>query len=399
MTSLTWEQVWARRLARHHLERPAPREELVEVVRAVCGVHAQVMPSAELAIGVRVAGATRRDVRDELWERRRLVKTYGIRGTVHVFCADELPLWLAALRANQPVEDPGRPQLPGARERSRGRAIVDAIGDALAGGRRLTREELGREVAGRVGEWAEEKVFPAFGTMWPRWWVEIGGAALAGVLCFGPNQGNRVTFVRPDVWLGRWEDVDGREALREVFRRYLVAYGPATPRDFAQWFNMDPVGAEDLARSVAGELREVDVEGWRAWLPASELEGPWPEPGRGVRLLPQFDGYVIGCHPRERLVPFDLLERFEGRVGATWARRALGGGSVSTIPTVLRGGVVAGVWERRRQGRKLELRVEPFEEDGKGLEGELREQADRVGEILEARVTCEVGRVEVRPHL
>jgi hypothetical protein len=31
------------------------------------------MATAEVSLGMRVAGATRRDVRPELWERRRLV--------------------------------------------------------------------------------------------------------------------------------------------------------------------------------------------------------------------------------------------------------------------------------------------------------------------------------------
>lgn len=64
------------------------------MVRAICGAHAQVAPAAELSIGIRVAGITRDHVRDALRERRSLVRTYGPRGTVHLFPADELGMWL-----------------------------------------------------------------------------------------------------------------------------------------------------------------------------------------------------------------------------------------------------------------------------------------------------------------
>src|SRR6188508_237247 len=84
MRSLTWAQVWGRRLARHALLTPQPRAHLVEVVRTVGGIHAQMMSAAELSIGVRLAGVTREDVRAKLWQRRSLVKTYGLRGTVHL---------------------------------------------------------------------------------------------------------------------------------------------------------------------------------------------------------------------------------------------------------------------------------------------------------------------------
>src|SRR6266545_2721221 len=52
-----------------------------------------------LAWRLRVAGATRQDVRQELWERRGLVKTYGLRGTVHLFPAfgGAWPRWWTAI--------------------------------------------------------------------------------------------------------------------------------------------------------------------------------------------------------------------------------------------------------------------------------------------------------------
>ena len=100
MVSLTWKQVWARRLARHCLLNRAPSEPegLVRTVGAVCGIQAQVMPAAELSVGIRVDGVTRNDVQAALWENRTLVKTYGIRGTIHLFPSDELPLKFGRLR-------------------------------------------------------------------------------------------------------------------------------------------------------------------------------------------------------------------------------------------------------------------------------------------------------------
>ncbi len=59
----------AGRLARSHLAERAPAGLLVEVVRDVCGIHAQVMGSAELQLAARVEGITQADVRSALWER------------------------------------------------------------------------------------------------------------------------------------------------------------------------------------------------------------------------------------------------------------------------------------------------------------------------------------------
>jgi Winged helix DNA-binding domain len=388
MRSLTWEEVWRRRLARHALLVPLPREDLIDAVRAVCGIHAQIMSAAELSIGVRVAGVTRQDVRAELWSRRSLVKTYGLRGTVHLFPADEVELWTAALRAApQPREAERLAQM--GLDPAQTEAVLVAIGDALDG-RYLTREELGQEVARRAGAWANEAVGPAFGGRWPRWQMALGMAARAGLLCFGPDRGTAVTFVRLDQWLGGQAPIEGATALRVVFKRYLSAYGPATHRDFAQWFSMPLDAASSLTRELADELVEIDVEGHRAWLLAEDTATsarPQDEVQELVQLLPHFDCYMIGCHPRNRLV------------SPKWAPRVLRRGAAGTLPVLVLGGVVAGLWQQRWHGRRLEIRVEAFRPLSTQQHGALEAAVARIGAIVEAESALSLGTVDARPHL
>src|SRR5438105_4731753 len=91
-------------------------------------------------------------------------------------------------------------------------AILQAFADALDD-RTLLREELADEVSRRVGEWAR-------GPISSGWAFLIGDAADAGVLCHGPPRGSKVTFVRPDQWLGGVHEVDGQTALGVVARRF-----------------------------------------------------------------------------------------------------------------------------------------------------------------------------------
>ena len=208
----TWEEVRAGRMARSWLAERAPAERLVDVARDVCGIHAQVMGSAELQLAARVHGITQGDVRAALWERRELVKTWTLRGTLHIHPADELGLWTAARRAVEREEDA---------------AVTAAIGDALRG-RRLTREELADAVVERVGPEPRERLASGWG------WF-LGDAAAAGLLCFGPPEGARVTFVHVDDWLGSQQAWEPAAALREVARRYATTYAPATLRSLREW--------------------------------------------------------------------------------------------------------------------------------------------------------------------
>ena len=54
---LTWNEVVARRLARQALAVPATDLDPAGVAAILCGVHAQVLGAAELAIGRVTAGA------------------------------------------------------------------------------------------------------------------------------------------------------------------------------------------------------------------------------------------------------------------------------------------------------------------------------------------------------
>src|SRR5690606_6590085 len=88
MKSLTWNQVNAWRLAQHGLAPRLTHEALVEVPSRLYGIHAQVMSAAELALGARMEGLTPQAVRSALWEDRTLVKTWAMRGTLHLLAAD-----------------------------------------------------------------------------------------------------------------------------------------------------------------------------------------------------------------------------------------------------------------------------------------------------------------------
>ncbi|HET7517197.1 MAG TPA: crosslink repair DNA glycosylase YcaQ family protein, partial [Actinomycetes bacterium] len=87
---LGWGQVAAWRAARHRLEERAPATAMLEVVAGIAGLHAQVMSSAELTLWARVEGPAPAAVRRALWEERSLVKTWAMRGTLHLLPAAAL---------------------------------------------------------------------------------------------------------------------------------------------------------------------------------------------------------------------------------------------------------------------------------------------------------------------
>ncbi|MEZ0241424.1 MAG: crosslink repair DNA glycosylase YcaQ family protein, partial [Chloroflexota bacterium] len=174
-------------------------------------------------------------------------------------------------------------------------------------------------------------------------------------------------------------------AGRFMLRRYLHAYGPAGPEHVARWLGGKPAWVNDLFTREAGLLEQVDVEGEELWQLAGDEARPATEQGT-IRLLPYFDAYAVGCHPREHVFP--------GRAG----ERALARTQAGNLPVLLADGVVIGIWHQRRSGRKLALTVEPFRDLTSRERGELDDQVARLAEIQEATATMTIGTVTIGPH-
>lgn len=365
--SLTWEQVCNWRLSRQHVTNRVAPERLLEVASALIGLQAQVLSSTELALWARVQDMPQNALSDALWKQRTLIKTWAMRGALHLFTAAEFPLIAATLRTRQPITgawlryfklDTNEPKI-----------IIEGIRTALDG-RCLSREQLAAEVARVTGLTRLEEVLRS------GWGELLKPAAYQGYLCFGPSQDQRVTFVRPDQWLSTWEDYDTDEALTMLVRRYLAVYGPATYADFAHWWGLRSAPKVRAAFQRLGEeLTEVSIEGRAAWALTATLgqisAPPMPPP---ARLLPGFDAYTIGVLPHvEYLLPGPLKARISRTSG--WIS-----------PVLLVAGRMAGVWRHEKRGQRVLVQVEPFVPLDTTIQADIQEEAERLGTFLSAPV-------------
>jgi uncharacterized protein YcaQ len=361
---LTWKQVLTWRMRRHHLIERAPRADMLDVAARIGGLHAQVMSSAELTLWARVEGLDREAVAQALWEDRSLVKLWAMRGTLHLLPASELDVWLGALGTYDHYLKPAWLRAfditPEQLEE-----LIEAIGTALDGELK-TREELGAAVASIAG--APELAEKVQGS----WGPYLKPASFRGRLCFGPNDGQRVRFTRPDAWLGRPIDTaHPEEALREVTRRHLGAFGPAAREELARWWSVQPARAGRMLEALGDEVVEVDVEGTAGrMLREHAEEAAGTEPARVARLLPGFDMWVVGAS-RDTVALLDAAEKKRVYRNQGWIS-----------PVLLVNGRMDGVWKHERKGKRVLVTVEPFGKLPKWARAEVEAEAERLAAFL-----------------
>jgi hypothetical protein len=364
-TCLTWPRVLAWRLTRQHLDHRATRGEALGVVQQICGLHAQVMSSAELTLWARVQDLEPDAVQKALWEEHKLVKTWAMRGTLHLLPAAELPIWVGAQSVLKPRYHSPSWLRHFDLTREEAEALIAAIPEALDR-RMLTREELAQEVGKLVG--SEE----LGGKLRHSWGALLKPAAFRGDLLFAPSAGQNVRFARPDQWLPGWEPADTEEAVREVTRRYLAAYGPATREEFARWFGTTSTAqARRLIESLGEEIASVEIEGSQAWMLAEHVpEVEVAEPSGVVRLLPAFDHYVVAA-PRDRdaVLPEALKRRVYRPQG--WLS-----------PVLLVDGRMEGLWRHERKGGRLIVEIKTFDEQPEWVRRATEGEAERLARFL-----------------
>lgn len=339
MPTLTTHQTLLLRLKAQRL-LPSSAESLTSparVLEEVVGVQAQDLPAALLSIRARSAGVTAATVEAARQEERAILWTWCLRGTLHLVTAGDAR-WLIPFLAPALIAAHRRRFKQLGWDETRAAAAMQLVKDALDEHGGLTRPE--------IIDLLKENGFPFEGQAPVHL---IYRAALEGVLCIGPDRGKESTYVLSEGWLGRWEPRPRPEALAEIARRYLAAYGPAAPEDMARWSGLKLGEAREAWQLIGDQLVEVEIGGQSAWLlkgDLSRLDESLPF-APAVRLLPRFDTYLLGYASR------DLI------VDPAFARRVHPGGGI-IHPVLLVNGRVLGTWKTKRRRAHLELLVEPF---------------------------------------
>ncbi len=113
------------------------------------------------------------------------------------------------------------------------------------------------------------------------------------------------------------------------------------------------------------------MEGRRAWTLVEDLEDlRASKPFRSVRILPNFDCYVLGCYPRESIV----VPGFQSRVFRPQAWIS---------PTVVVDGVAKGTWSQRQKSGVISVQVEPFVKLSNAQKDLVEKEVARLGGFYE----------------
>ncbi|TAD91173.1 MAG: winged helix DNA-binding domain-containing protein [Alphaproteobacteria bacterium] len=307
------------RLERLHLTQPAC--DIPAAASALLGAQSQVASAGRLQLGQR-AGEPVTAV-DQAVAERRLVRLWAQRGTLHLVAAEDVPLALATRAAVLPSYVAGW-----AREGVEPPALdhlTTTIGAVLASEGPMTRHQLADHLAPRLGDWVVPHVTGS-------WGGALKVAAARGLLCHGPETGEGTLFAHLPSWISVPE-ISMEDGLRQLARRYLARFGPATVGDFLKFTGLPAAAGRTAWAGVATTPVLIRDHGEAAVLAEDADALAATQPTDRVIALAMFDPWLLAHRntdlylaAQHRLAIYRkagwisavLLDG--GRVSATWSR-------------------------------------------------------------------------------
>jgi hypothetical protein len=291
--SLTREQILTFRRRVGALDARLPAGEASLRRAAWAGLQDSMPRAAVLSLHARVEG-----VEPTGWEHPSLVQLWGPRYQVYVVSAEDVaPFSLGRFPAD-------------AKGRERAERAADTL-EAHLRGARMSYGQAGEN----LGVNANSLRYGATtGRVLIRW------------------EGARA----PTVWTVPAPTVSAQEAQRELARRYLHVFGPATAGSFAKWAGIGAGAAAGTFEILRSELLAVSTPIGDGWLLAADGEAVRAGPGAfaAARLLPSGDAYYLLWGADRELLVADADRRSE-----LWTSRVWPG-------ALLLAGEVRGTWRR-----------------------------------------------------
>jgi hypothetical protein len=309
-------------------KKPVGRGALVEVTDGVVGVQAQSYPDMFPAYWARVEGFRDEDLLGELRPMAGLVRTWTVRGTMHIVPSREYYLYVLGSVGSKTLSwierqarKVGYPDQGKRRDRIY-RWVLEKIGK-----RRVTSEELKRLVSERAVELGLK----------PGVWVGVQEMCLLGLLVNAGRKGSSSLWTRADEWVPRPKRILSMEDCRVgLLRKYVDRYGPVSRKDMLYWTGHGAADLDEALERLAPELDRVKIEGSsEEFYMLGDMDDVPPSPR--VVLLPKFDSLMMGYkdksrfldpqHQRQVFRPQGMIEAavlLDGFVAATWRRKNIG---------------------------------------------------------------------------
>ena len=352
MNDISLDQVNRLVLCKQHLAVKSRTQDIVQIVRDIGGLHATNSTTPYLSLLARIMNFKKDCLDEELYVKRSLGKIRCIRGTLYILAKEMIPMAFAATKKMVEILSRRYAEFQGV-PYEKYEEVSKSILKILEG-REMSASEIKKALR-----------------------IQLNVSSILNLLCdqglLARSQPRRYSLFCeyfPDVDLAK---MDETEAITQLVRYYLTAFGPVTESDITWWTGLNKAGVQKALSNIQEQTVKVEISGLSGnfiMLRSDEslVRTQAFSQEQTINLLPSLDPYLMGYKERKRYLDHEhYCEVFDRSGNATSA--------------ILIDGRVAGVWDFT-ENSKPSVKLLLFEEIGADVLDKIYSEAQRVGEFM-----------------
>ncbi|MGD9131782.1 MAG: winged helix DNA-binding domain-containing protein [Candidatus Bathyarchaeota archaeon] len=345
-------------LHKQHLTDDSKTDDIVQIVKDVGGLHATIPKTPYLSLFSRTKNFTRKQLDEELYEKRSLGKIRCVRKTIYVLPKGSIPIVYSATKTMVELSSEHYSRHLGVTQKEYKRLSQRIL--QLLKDRGMTAKEVKNELK-----------------------TDLNVSAVLNLMC------DQALLIRgnPSSWKSNlhtynlfsdyFPDLNLNEPSKDravalLVQYYVCSFGPVTENDIIWWTGLNKTAIQGALKKLGEQVVSVNIEGFEGGFlllhSDMALKKAAPPKSRVVNLLPALDSYIMGYKERERFLSYQHYDKVFDRSG-------------NATSTILLDGKVVGVWDFTAD-KKPFVKILLFEQVENSILTEIYSKAQKIGRFI-----------------
>ncbi|MFX1315782.1 MAG: winged helix DNA-binding domain-containing protein [Promethearchaeota archaeon] len=352
-------------LQKHHLTEDTKIDNILQITEDLCGLHSTGLKTSYLSLLARTRNFKKDDLEKELYIDKTMGRIRGMRRTLFIQTKKMIPIIFAAtfeLFEKNIQKYMEFHNISSKEYQELSKSII-----TILKGKELSTSEIRENLKSHSD-------IPAIIQIMCNYCLLIRGKPIKD---WKDRRNKYLLFSEhfPDIDLAKLHQ---KEALKQLVKRYVKSYSPATEGDISWWIGVTKTKIREALNSIENQLERVKISNIEGDFiinksEVTELEDIDNIEERTLNLLPELDPYLMGYKKRERYIDSSNYHNVFDRSGNATA-------------TILVNGKIIGVWEVEEKSEPL-FKFYLFNSIEDYLKNELYDKAQKIGKFyLDKRV-------------
>jgi hypothetical protein len=347
-------------LKKHHLTDSSKSDDILKITNDICGLHATSSSTLYISLFVRTNNFEKEDLNQHLYTLKNLGKIRFVRGTTYVLTKEMIPIAYSATKGIFSTLSERYAEYHGINRKEYNKISKKVL--ELLQGKSMSASEI-KDNLGNTS-----KISPVINLMCD------SGLIIRST----PRSGwksNLHTYQPLDEYFPGLDlfSIKENEARREVVKRYIAGFGPASAMDISWWTGFTKTEIRRILEELEEDINQISIIGEddRYYILNSDDRSLRITRGGGkpqVTLLPGLDPYIMGYKIRDRYLDEKHFNYIFDRSG-------------NGAASIMIDGNIVGVWDYEEKPKSL-VKIYLFKKVIKDMKSEIRAKAEDIGKFI-----------------